>query len=1201
MSEHSHDAELKKSKNTARFFTENRHISWVLLIGTIVWGIFGYATMPKRQDPDIPIRQAVAIVSWPGASAEMVEDRVTRPVEDQLGENSKIEKIESTTRAGVAVVSISLDKNVPNVGEAFDEVWLKLSNMKGLPDGASLQFLKDFADTAALTLTVASPPASEVELQLRADQIAAQLREVRKEAQTEGPGSRAALVVAFPLSLDPQELRPVRAELAAWAEERGARDVRTFDGAGFMGIDALTVASDEKVLKTAAEFVSERVRAPDLHPDVWRPFVVRDLEKMQERLASVAGERYSYRDLDTYTDQMVSALQGVAEVSKVTRSGVLNDAVFIDYSQEKLGSYNITPKQIQDLISARNVVARGGVLELQGKTVLVEPAGEFDSETEIGDIVISKSQSGSPVYLRDVATISRGYESPSYLSYASWRDADGKWHKTRSISIAVNMRPGLQIASFGASVNAALAQVRTLLPDDLVINRMSDQPQQVEEKVDLFMSSLYEAIALVVLVALLGFWEWRAAALMALSIPITLAMTFGMMRALGIDVQQISIASLIIALGLLVDDPVVAGDAIKRELTHGVPRLVAAWFGPLKLAKAIMFATITNIVAYLPFLTLSGDSGKFIYSLPIVLTCSLVASRLVSMTFIPLLGYYLLRPSKKQVAVAAKPSLFVRMYNAGVGSAIRHRWVSLGVATLLLIAAGTQIRGVKQAFFPKDLSYLAYVDVWLPEDAAVTATRNAAWSTDEIIRETLDASHPGMLESATMFVGGGGPRFWFSVAPEQRQANYAQIVIRLKDKHETGKIVAELQHALAGRVPGARIDVRELESGPPVGVPVSIRVGGDDPETLRGIAHRVHEALDQATNTERVRDNWGSDNLGVKLAVDSDRANMAGITNADVTSSSANALNGRMVGSLHEGEHSLPIITRLRGDERQRLADVENLYVYSNQGADRVPLSHIAKLEFDRSTAKILRRNHVRTITIGAFPTAGALPSEVLLQVQPKLDEIAASLPPGYTLTIGGEQEEQKKSFKDLVVVLLISVSAIFVALVLQFRSAVKPLIVFAAIPFGVVASLIGLKVMNAPFGFMAFLGVISLIGVIVSHVIVLFDFIEERREEGAELLDALLQAGILRLRPVLVTVGATVLGLVPLAAHGGPLWEPLCYVQIAGLAFATVITLVLVPVLYAIFVLDLRIVRWGRDEEEHQETHAVPASAETSPATVQV
>ncbi len=1187
---------IEHTKNTARFFTENRHISWVLLVGTILWGIFGYMTMPKRKDPEVPVRVAAAIANWPGASAENVEDRVTRPVEHALSENSKVERIESTTRAGVAVITIQLDQSVDDTAQEFDDIWLKLNTLGGLPSGASLQFIKDFGDTSALMLTLASPRASDIEVQLRARDVAEKIRAVRAEAVGGGDGERVSVIACYPHSLEFGEVQVVGQELAAAAAARGARDVRLLSGPGYFGIDSLTTADDDKIRQFVGEFVNGRLRIADIHPDWWRPAIIRDPARTELELSEVRGDKYSYRDLDRFSDQLQKALQAVPEVARVTRSGVLGDVIYLDYSQEKLASYGVVPAQIEHALVQRNITARGGAIDVPGKSVLIAPAGELQSPSEVGDVIVTRSATGAPVYLRDLASISRGYETPQYLSYSTWKDSAGNYHRTRAITLALTMKSGLQVADFGEAVYAQLDETRALLPEDLVVEKVSDQPLQVEESVDLFMSSLYEAIVLVVLVALIGFWEWRSALLMALSIPITLAMTFGMMRLLGIDLQQISIGSLIIALGLLVDDPVVAGDAIKRDLNKGLPAVIAAWLGPTKLATAIMFATVTNIVAYLPFLTLTGDSGRFIYSLPVVLTASLVASRLVSMSFIPLLGHWLLRPSKKP-----EPSLeerrntgFAKYYYAVVGAAIRRRWLALGAAVLLLGIGCWSVKGLKDAFFPKDLSYLSYVDVWLPEDSNLATTRETAAKVDEIIREV---GAPHGLQSVTTFVGGGGPRFWFSIGPEQRQSNYAQLLIRLEDKHQTEHLVGPLQQALSTRVPGALIDVRQLESGPAVGIPISIRLSGPEIEGLRALAAQVEDVFRRAPTVERVRNNWGADNFTVSLMVDADRANAAGVTNSDVSRSSASALNGSVVSSLYEGDHKVPIVARLRASEREELADLGNLYVYSGQSADaKVPVRQIADFGFENVTAKIQRRNHARTITIGGFPVPGRLASEVLADVKPELERLKSTMPPGYELVIGGEQEEQQKSFRDLVIVLVISVISIFVALVMQFKNAVKPFIVFAAIPFGAVAALASLRVMNAAFGFMAFLGVISLIGVIVSHIIVLFDFIEEKHEAGAPLFEALLDAGILRLRPVLVTVGATVLGLIPLALHGGPLWEPLCYVQIGGLTAATVVTLVLVPVLYAIFVLDLKIVKWEKPSHEAERT-PLPDHVLASPA----
>ncbi len=1179
---------IRETRNTARYFTENRHVAWVILVATLVWGIFGYVKMPKRKDPEVAVRSCAVLAAWPGATAEMIEDLITRRIEEKIAENSKIEKIESNTRSGVTVVNITLQEGVKDTGKEFDDIKLKLDTLRNLPRGSQpIQFIKDFGDVTALMLTVASPKVGDIEIQLRADSLRKGIEEARARPPA-ATGRRGSLAYAFPATLDPRSLRRVVEQMGEYAVSHDlARDMRLFEGPGFLGIDVDTQADEKTIREGALRFLQDRMRTSELHPDVWRAVIVFDPKETEDKLRAVAESKYSYRELDDFTNDIKHRLQGVPEVSKVQRSGVLAERIFLDFSQERLASYGIQPSQISDAIAARNITSPGGVIEIQGKSVSIDPSGELHSENEIGDVLVSTSTSGAPVYLRDLVEISRDYESPApFLNKYTWRDKDGKWQRTRAVTLAVSMRSGRQIGQFGQNVDRALEEVRQFLPEDLVMARTSDQPRQVEENLDLFMTSLYEAVVLVVLVALVGFWEWRSALLMALSIPITLLGTYGLMYLVGLDLQQVSVASLIIALGLLVDDPVVAGDAIKRDLALGHPPVIAAWLGPTKLARAILFATITNIVAYLPFLILPGDTGNFIFSLPVVLTASLVASRLVSMTFIPLLGYYLLRPGKKELSPQERRNQgFGKVYSRVAGWAIDNRWKVL-LASAVLVSFGMMgARSLRTAFFPKDLSYLSYVDVWLPEDAPISATNDVVRRADEVIRTTVEQygkEHPekggkprDILKSITTFVGGGGPRFWFSVAPEQQQLNYAQLILEVKDKHDTSHIIDPLQRALSAEIPGARLNVRQLESGKAVGAPVAVRVSGESIAVLRAIAERTKTVFRAAPHAERIRDDWGADSFQVKFEIDPDRANLAGVTNLDVASSSAGNMNGNVIGALREEERQIPIVGRLRAAERAHLSDVENLYVEGGRSGRRVPLRQISTLGYGMITQKILRRNHYRTITISAFPAHGRLASEVMKEVSAPIQELAGDLPPGYRLEVGGEAEDQKRGFGDLAVVLLISISAIFMALVIQFKNAVKPLIVFAAIPYGIMGALVSLAVMRAPFGFMAFLGIISLIGVIVSHVIVLFDFIEEKHEEGEPLREALIDAGILRLRPVMITVGATVFALFPLASHGGPLWEPLCYAQIGGLTVATFITLLIVPVLYAIVVLDLKLVSW--------------------------
>jgi multidrug efflux pump subunit AcrB len=1169
---HGHaDAEMiARTHNTARFFTESRQIAWVLLVATIVSGIFGYSRMPQRKDPDIPVRQALVMVPWPGASAEKIEQLITRRVEEKIAENVRVEKIESNTRTGVTTVIITLVQGLADTGKEFDDINLKLDTITNLPDGAGpIVFFKDFGDTAALMLTLASPKADDAEIAARADALEREIVRARVDA---APGPRVTLAYGLPTTVSPNQPRRHVDLFAQAAMADGLlADPRVIEGTGFIALDAASSRSDAELAEYSIRFLRERLRLSEFHPDVWPAVILHDPAEARAQLSVNPGHKYSYRDLDDFTDLMARTLKGLAIVSKVTRSGLVDERVFLEYSQERLASYGVSPMALRQALSDRNVTMPRGMLEMSTKNVALDVSGEFTSEQELGDVLIPTA-SGTPVHLRDLVDVSRAYESPAtFLNFYGEPAADGTWQRRRAVTVAVQMRAGSQISEFERVVDQALGEIRTLLPADLIFARTSDQPRQVRENVDLFMSSLYEAVALVVLVSLIGFWEWRSALLMALSIPITLCMTFAMVYPLGIDLQQISIASLIIALGLLVDDPVVAGDAIKRDLAAGHPPVIAAWLGPTKLAKAIMYATVTNIVAYVPFLFLPGDTGAFLYSMPVVIGCSLVASRLVSMTFIPLLGYYLLKPKAEPTLEERRTGGFAALYYRVGRRAIEHRWKFLAASMLILAGGALFGRALPESFFPKDLQYHSYVDVWLPEDAPLSATAATSEQVEAIVRRVAGPK----LKSLTTFVGGGGPRFWFAVAPEQSQLNYAQILIEVHDKHDTRALVAPLQAALDTEVPGARADVLQLEVGPPVGTPVAVRIAGEDIGTLRALAAQAVRIFRDVPIATRVRDNWGPESFSVRLDTDPERANLSGLTNADVAYASIAAMNGTMLTTLREGDKQIPIVARLRMEERASLSDIRNMYVYAASGPEKLPLEAISSIAYGLQTEKLQRRNQFRTVTVSAFPTDGHLPSDVLGAAWPAIEALKQSLPPGYTLEIGGEHEEQVKGFGHMAVVMAISVILIFLALVFQFRHAVKPLIVFAAIPYGICGALATLWIAGSPFGFMAFLGVASLIGVIVSHIIVLFDFIEEMREQGKPLEESLLDAGIMRLRPVLITVAATVIALFPLAAHGGPLWEPMCYAQIGGLTAATVVTLLVVPVLYATFVLDLKIVSW--------------------------
>jgi multidrug efflux pump subunit AcrB len=724
---HKSDAELiEHTHNTSRFFVEHPQVAWALLTGTLLWGSWGYRSMPERKDPEIPVRVAVASCPWPGATAQQVEQLITRPIERSIAENKSIHPpvggeygIRSISLPGYAFVYVQLAENVKDTKNQFNDIHVKLRALsQNLPHGAGpVNFQSDFGDTAALMLTVASPLADRAEIALRSQRIAQALTRARALHPEWLNQPQVAVVYSFPESISTRIAIAAAQGFVDSAQKTGlVSQPVLLDGPGFLAMNAVSKSSDSEIAEFIQRFFRERLRESEIHPDAWQPIIVRDLSEIPAKLQAVAGDKYSYAELDDFTDLVERTLLGTPQASKVERNGVLPEVVYLAYSQDRLASYGFRPSDLSNILSARNITAPAGSFEAGRSNVILNPSGLFPDEKVIGDVIIGTSTNGEAVYLRDLVDVSRGYQSPAqYLNYYTWRDPSSGWHRSRAVTLAVYMRSGEQITQFGSAVDAKLRELKQLLPSDLIIAHTSDQPLQVKENMHLFMSALYEAVLLVILVALAGFWEWRSALLMALAIPITLAMTFGVVYMLGVDLQQVSIATLIIALGLLVDDPVVAGDAIKREIALGHPRNVAAWLGPTKLSRAILFATATNIIAYLPFMLLTGNTGEFLFTLPVVMSASLVCSRLVSMTFIPALGYYLLRPHKKREPTLDEKRTrgFYGFYYRLAGQAIRFRWLVF-VGSLGFIALGVIVAlHLKSSFFPDDVQYWSYVDIWL--------------------------------------------------------------------------------------------------------------------------------------------------------------------------------------------------------------------------------------------------------------------------------------------------------------------------------------------------------------------------------------------------------------------------------------------------------------------------------------------------------
>src|SRR5271157_1247506 len=470
-----HEQETSNRRNVPRFFVEHPHISWMLLAGVLIWGYFGYTSMPQRKDPDIPVRLGVAACPWPGATAQQVEQYITRRIEDVAAENKTIHPgtdadygIKSISLPGYSFVTIQLDEGITDTKRQFSDINLKLNALNSqLPQGAGpIAFQSDFGDTAALMLTVASPKSDDIEIAARANSVESAIRKTRDARKQNRVGQQVTVVASFPQSISPRAVLDTVYLFQEEARTDGIiRGSEIIQGSGFILVDGVSEADDSSIQAFIQRFISERLKRSELHPDTWEPAIIRDPGETRAKLAKVAGDKYSYAELDNFSDLIGRTLQGAPEVSKVERRGVLSQTIYLDYSQDRLAAYGLRPAYLSKVLSARNIIAPGGTVETGERRVTLIPSGQFDTAKSIGDVAISATSEGAPVYLRDLVQISRGYQAPAqYLNYYTWRDSNGRWQRSRAITLAIYMRDKQQIARFGGSVNSKLSDLRQILP-----------------------------------------------------------------------------------------------------------------------------------------------------------------------------------------------------------------------------------------------------------------------------------------------------------------------------------------------------------------------------------------------------------------------------------------------------------------------------------------------------------------------------------------------------------------------------------------------------------------------------------------------------------------------------------------------------------------------------------------------------------------
>ena len=915
---------------------------------------------------------------------------------------------------------------------------------------------------------------------------------------------------------------------------------------------------------------------------------------------------YTPRDLELVAKRVRDELKLVPGVAKVELMGVQQEAIYLETDLGRWSQLALTTVELRELLRERNIVAPGGSIDTDLARFLVKPTGEFQSVRQLHRVVVGSDKTRAPVYLKDIGIrVSRRYEEPPRF-ITRYGTREGSWP---CVVISFTMKKGENIVRLGAAVRKRLRELEaSVLPRDIGIGIVADQPESVAACINQFISNLWQAVVIVILVAylLIGF---RIAVVMAAAIPLVILVSFGIVRLFGVQLEQVSIASLIIALGMLVDNAIEVGDNVHRLLEEGYSRVQAAIKGSEQIAFPVLIATLTTVAAFLPMLTLPGEDGEYMFSLPVVVSTTLMVSWVLAMTITTLMAYWFLRARGKGHAKAPlvflagavaklwrrkpKPqtegSAIAEWYASGLHTCLRHKVLTLTVAVVLFLAACSLLPLIGSQFFPPAERSQFTIDVWLPEGAPIAKTDAVCHQVEALLRKLSPAEREGKrvgrLINVVSYVGQGGPRFYLNLSPEQESSNYAQIVVNTRDPQATETLARDLRNAANAQIRGARIVPRLLDMGTGLPSPIGIRIIGEDLDTLRHYAEQLEGALRRVPGTIDVHDTWGSPGYELDIDIDADKANLAGVSNASVAQTLNAYFSGYHLTTYREGDHRVPVYLRLPAQQRRSIEALRSVYVEGKRG--KVPLDAVAAIKTKWEPAKIGRWKLHRMIEVRARVEDGMLANTVLANTMPEVRKIERALPPGYRIEVGGEQEETFRSQKSMSKALGISLLLIVMCLVVQYNSFVKPLVILLTIPMAATGAFLGLFVTGYPLGFMAMLGLLSLAGIVLNDAIVLIEFLEalvkEKLDKGKGLAesgerscaglsvpsfrDCVARAGQMRMLPIMLTTLTTVGGLIPLAFFGGPLWAPMASVIIFGLMLATLLTLIIIPTVFVVFV----------------------------------
>jgi multidrug efflux pump len=919
-----------------------------------------------------------------------------------------------------------------------------------------------------------------------------------------------------------------------------------------------------------------------LPSEVVGPFFNDEFGDTFGNIYALTGEGFDYAVMKDYADRIQLELQRVPDVGKVDLVGLQDEKIWVEISNTKLATLGVPMSAVQDALKQQNAMAPAGFVETAGERVQLRVTGQLNSVEDIAEFPIYAN--GRTVRLGDIATVHRGFSDPAAPKM--------RFMGEDAIGIAVAMKDGGDILRLGSTLESEFQRLQKTLPTGMQLRKVSDQPHAVEDSVGEFVRVLTEAVIIVLAVSLFSL-GLRTGLVVAVSIPLVLAMTFAVMHYFGIGLHKISLGALVLALGLLVDDAIIAVEMMAIKMEQGYDRMRAASFAWTSTAFPMLTGTLITAAGFLPIATAASSTGEYTRSLFQVVTIALLVSWVAAVLFIPYLGDKMLpdlahpRPPKpgslsarwrarREAWADRHPAFgrwiapaplthehqhdpyqrpFYRRFRGLLEACMRHRWWVIAATVALFVGSLMLFRFVPQQFFPDSTRPELMVDLELAEGASLRSTDAQAHQLEKLLAARKD------IDNYVAYIGTGSPRFYLPLDQQLPATNFSQFVVLAKDTHAREALRDWLLHEVAPQFPQLQFRVTRLENGPPVGYPVQFRVSGEHVERVQALARQVAEKVRANPHVTNVNLDWDEPSKIIRVVIDQDRARAFGITSAQISQFLSGALSGLSVSTYREDNELIEMLLRGPESERASLEGLAGLGIPTGDGGS-VPLSQVARLEPTFEDGIIWHRNRLPTVTVRADIADRMLPPAVTQQILPTLDGIRAQLPDGYLLEVGGTVEDSARGQNSINAGMPLFLIVVVTLLMLQLRSFSRMAMVLVTAPLGIIGATLFLLLFQMPFGFVAMLGTIALAGMIMRNSVILVDQIQQDIDAGHDRWHAILDATVRRFRPIVLTALAAVLAMIPLSRSA--FYGSMAVAIMGGLIVGTVLTLVFLPVLYA-------------------------------------